>query len=50
MPFFVADRAFGASGAQPAEVLLEFLRQAWERRSAVPVVVGGEVCGPDNPC
>ena len=32
VPFFVADRAFGASGAQPAEVLLEFLRQAWERR------------------
>jgi predicted DsbA family dithiol-disulfide isomerase len=28
VPFFVVDRAVGAAGAQPPEVLLEFLRQA----------------------
>ena len=50
VPMFVSDRALGASGAQSPEVLLDFLRQGWERRPAIPVVVGGEVCGPDNPC
>jgi predicted DsbA family dithiol-disulfide isomerase len=34
VPFYVADRALGASGAQPPEVLLDFLRQARERRAA----------------
>jgi predicted DsbA family dithiol-disulfide isomerase len=48
VPFFVADRALGASGAQPPEVLLDFLRQGWERRPAVAVVAGGEACGPDG--
>ena len=48
VPFFVADRAFGASGAQPPEVLGEFLRQAWERRPAVEVVAGGDACGTDG--
>ena len=33
VPFFVADRQVGVSGAQPPEVLLEFLRQARERRA-----------------
>jgi len=28
VPFFVVDRAYGASGAQPPEALLELLRQA----------------------
>jgi predicted DsbA family dithiol-disulfide isomerase len=28
VPFFVVDRAYGASGAQPPETLLELLRQA----------------------
>ncbi len=50
VPMFVADRALGASGAQSPEVLLDFLRQGWDRRPAVPEVVGGEVCGPDDPC
>jgi predicted DsbA family dithiol-disulfide isomerase len=30
VPFFVVDRAIGASGAQPPEVLAELLRQAWD--------------------
>ncbi len=49
VPFFVADRALGASGAQPAEVLLSFLQEAWERsRPAIPVMATGEACGPDG--
>jgi predicted DsbA family dithiol-disulfide isomerase len=48
VPFFVADRAFGASGAQPPEVLGEFLRRAWDARPPLAVVADGEVCGPDG--
>ena len=29
VPFFVVDRRFGASGAQPPDVLLKLLREAW---------------------
>ena len=48
VPFFVVDRAIGASGAQDPGVLLELLRQGWERRPAIPVVAGGGACGPDG--
>jgi predicted DsbA family dithiol-disulfide isomerase len=30
VPFFVLDRRFGVSGAQPPEALLQALRHAWE--------------------
>ena len=29
VPFFVVDRKYGVSGAQPADVLLQVLQQAW---------------------
>jgi predicted DsbA family dithiol-disulfide isomerase len=48
VPFFVVDRAIGASGAQPSEVLLDLLRQGWAARSPVTVVAGGESCGVDG--
>ena len=49
VPFFVADRAIGASGAQPPEVLLGMLRQAWEARTpALTMAANGEACGPDG--
>ena len=32
VPFFVFDRRLAASGAQPPEVLLGALRQAWQAR------------------
>ncbi len=35
VPFFVVDRALGVAGAQPAEVLLELLRQGWRTRNPV---------------
>ena len=48
VPFFVVDRKFGASGAQPPEVLADLLRRAWQARQEAPVVVGGPSCGPDG--
>ena len=57
VPFFVFDRRYGVSGAQPSDVLLGALRQAWDECSPVQVLAGsGEgaggtdagVCGPDG--
>jgi predicted DsbA family dithiol-disulfide isomerase len=48
VPFFVIDRALGAAGAQPAEVLVRFLRQGFEARPGIAVVADGETCGPDG--
>jgi predicted DsbA family dithiol-disulfide isomerase len=48
VPFFVVDRAFGATGAQPPEVLRGLLERAWEARPAVEVVTTGESCGVDG--
>jgi predicted DsbA family dithiol-disulfide isomerase len=30
VPFFVLNRKYGISGAQPSEVLLQALQQMWE--------------------
>jgi predicted DsbA family dithiol-disulfide isomerase len=32
VPFFVLDRRYGVSGAQPSELLLQALEKAWEAR------------------
>lgn len=51
VPFFVVDRAMGASGAQPPEGMLELLRRGWaaaQPEPAIPVVSGGDACGPDG--
>lgn len=48
VPFFVFDRAFGASGAQPPAVLGELLQRAWDARPAVAVAATGETCGVDG--
>jgi predicted DsbA family dithiol-disulfide isomerase len=48
VPFFVIDRALGAAGAQPPEVLLELLRQGWSARNPIAVVAEGPACGPDG--
>jgi predicted DsbA family dithiol-disulfide isomerase len=37
VPCFVIDRRIGAPGAQPAEVLGEFLRRGWESRAPLEV-------------
>ncbi|MEZ2390324.1 DsbA family oxidoreductase [bacterium RCC_150] len=50
VPFFVIDRKYGLSGAQPAEVFTQALTQAWQ--DANPLVpVGGadaDACGPEG--
>lgn len=50
VPFFVVDRRYGVSGAQPADTLLEVLETAWqEKRPTLTMVSGhGEACGPDG--
>jgi predicted DsbA family dithiol-disulfide isomerase len=52
VPFFVIDRRNGISGAQPVEVFVQALRQAWqERRPAlltVPTSSDSQACGPDG--
>jgi len=48
VPFFVADRRVGASGAHPPEALLEFLRRAWPGEPAVEVLADGASCGPNG--
>ncbi|MET7652859.1 MULTISPECIES: DsbA family oxidoreductase [unclassified Streptomyces] len=50
VPFFVLDRAYGVSGAQPAEVFAQALTQAWGDRSPLKLIDdgGAEACGPDG--
>jgi hypothetical protein len=53
VPFFVVDRKYGVSGAQPADQLLAVLDRAWSERSPLTLVGSGpagtdEACGPDG--
>ena len=48
VPFFVVDRAVGASGAHPPEALLELLRQARAANPPVPVAAVAETCDLDG--
>ena len=52
VPFFVLDRKYGISGAQPAEVFGRALQQAWAERSPLTVLSGntndGATCGPEG--
>jgi predicted DsbA family dithiol-disulfide isomerase len=55
VPFFVVDRKFGVSGAQPVEVFTQVLERAWADSHPRLQVVGdqgagqdGAVCGPDG--
>jgi predicted DsbA family dithiol-disulfide isomerase len=47
VPFFVFDRRYAVSGAQPSDVLLEVLERAWADRTPVQVVAG-DSCGIDG--
>jgi predicted DsbA family dithiol-disulfide isomerase len=38
VPFFVFDRRYAVSGAQPSDVLLEVLEQAWREQAPIEVV------------
>ncbi|MFG2950252.1 DsbA family oxidoreductase [Streptomyces adustus] len=54
VPFFVLDRTYGVSGAQPAEVFTQALTQAWGDRPVLKPVGGAadtdgaQACGPDG--
>ncbi|MGC0378104.1 DsbA family oxidoreductase [Streptomyces sp. SAI-229] len=49
VPFFVLDRTYGVSGAQPAEVFTQALTRAWGERPPLTLVDGdAEACGPDG--
>lgn len=47
VPFFVIDRAFGVSGAQGAETLLEALERAWSESHPL-TIVGAPTPGADG--
>ncbi len=49
VPFFVVDRKYAVSGAQPPEVFLQALTRAQaDRQPLVTVSGGGDTCGPDG--
>ena len=56
VPFFVVERKYGVSGAQPADQLLAVLERAWSERSPFTLVGSGQTgtdpdstaCGPDG--
>ncbi len=55
VPFFVIDRKYGISGAQPAELFSKALEEAWAEAHPLVMVessgdadADGEVCGPDG--
>jgi predicted DsbA family dithiol-disulfide isomerase len=50
VPFFVLGGKYGVSGAQPAEVMLRALNQAYNELVQQPLttIAEGEACGPDG--
>ncbi len=49
VPFYVIDRRYGVSGAQPAETFVEVLDRAWQdAHPALQPVGDAGVCGPDS--
>ncbi|WP_409328406.1 DsbA family oxidoreductase [Trujillonella humicola] len=48
VPFFVVDRRYGASGAQPAELLLQVLERAWADAQPLRTVPAAEGCAGDG--
>ena len=47
VPFFVFDRRYAVSGAQPSDVLLDVLQRAWDERQPVQILAG-DSCGIDG--
>lgn len=49
VPFYVVDRRYGVSGAQPVEVFGQVLHRAWRESHPEPeMLTDGDVCGPDG--
>ncbi|WP_318241518.1 DsbA family oxidoreductase [Cellulomonas avistercoris] len=49
VPFFVVDRKYAVSGAQPAEVFAQLLEAGWREANPLVTVPSGEVC-TDGSC
>ncbi|MCM3631547.1 DsbA family oxidoreductase [Paenibacillus glycanilyticus] len=51
VPFFVIDRKYAVSGAQPSEVFLQAVSKAWEENKPLTVIgAEGETNGTDDAC
>ncbi|WP_026919382.1 DsbA family oxidoreductase [Gordonia shandongensis] len=48
VPFFVFDRTYAVSGAQPTELFTQALNRAWGDRSTPTMLADGDACGPDG--
>jgi predicted DsbA family dithiol-disulfide isomerase len=50
VPFFVIDRKYGVSGAQPVEVFRQVLDRAWADSHPKLDLLGAteQACGPDG--
>ena len=48
VPFFAIDEKYGVSGAQPADVLVQALRQALAESQPVVVTPSGKTCDDDS--
>jgi len=49
VPFFVIDKKYGVSGAQPADTFRQVLDRAWsDAHPSLEVVGAGDACGPDG--
>ncbi|MBG6217902.1 putative DsbA family dithiol-disulfide isomerase [Arthrobacter sp. CAN_A6] len=51
VPFFVIDRKYGISGAQPTEAFADALASYWKETNPLTMVAAssdGEACGPDG--
>ena len=49
VPFFVIDKKYGVSGAQPADTFRQVLDRAWsDAHPTLEVVGAGDACGPDG--
>jgi len=52
VPFYVVDRKYGISGAQPTELFSQVLERAWTESQPSLAMVGGadaaDACGPDG--
>ncbi len=50
VPFFVVDRRYGMSGAQPADLLLQALEQAWREAHPIRQLAPVGAAGADAAC
>jgi predicted DsbA family dithiol-disulfide isomerase len=50
VPFFVLDRRYAVSGAQPPAVLLEALERAWRDEHPIEMIGGGDDLCDDDTC